>query len=95
MSDETITILIITAALLIFFGLAFFVLRGKIKNAKVKAGGISAEIGAHDPDRLVVKNVEQTAEKGSSTVNIRAANATIDGIKQTAKKDNVLNIGNP
>lgn len=95
MSDKAITILIIAVALLIFFGLAFFMLRGKIKNAKVKAGGVSAEIGTHETDRLVVKSVEQIAEKGGNIATIRSTNAMVDGIKQTAQKDNVLDIGNP
>lgn len=94
MSDTNTNALIITAALLVFFGLAFFLLRGKIKNAKLKAGGVSAEIGTHEPDRLVVKSIEQIAEKGGNAVTLRSTNTTVDGLKQTAQKDNVLNIGN-
>lgn len=95
MNETTTTTLIVAVALLIAVGLAIFFLRGKIKNAEVKVGGVSAKVGTHEPDRLIVKGVEQTAEKGGNQATIRSANATVDGLKQTAQKDNVLDIGNP
>jgi hypothetical protein len=52
-------------------------------------------LDALEPARLVVKGVDQTSEKGSNAVTIRSTNASVDGLKQTAKKDNVLHIGNP
>lgn len=93
MSETTTTILIIAIALVV--GLLIFFLRSKIKNTKVKAGGVSFEVGTHEPDRLVVKGIEQTAEKGSNQAIIHTTSATVDGLKQTAQKDNLLDIGNP
>lgn len=93
MSDTTT--LIIAAALLIAVGLVVYIMRGQIKNGEVRVGGVTAKVGTHEPDRLVVKGVEQTSEKGSNTTAIRSANVTVDGLKQTAQKDNVLDIGNP
>jgi hypothetical protein len=55
----------------------------------------TSEVFKDEPARLVVKGVDQTSEKGSNAVTIRSTNASVDGLKQTAKKDNVLHIGNP
>ena len=100
MSETTTMALIIAATIL----LVIFILRDKIKIFKVKGGGMSAEVGTHstspkvgthEPDRLVVKGVEQNAAEGSNNAAIHSNNATVDGFKQTAKKGNDLVIGNP
>lgn len=95
MSETTITALIAAVALLIAVAIVVFFLRGKIKNAEVKAGGITAKLATHEPDKTIVKNVDQTAKQGSNHARIHTNTATVEGIKQTAQKDNVLDIGNP
>lgn len=95
MSETTTKALIIAVALLIAIGLVIYFLRGKIKNAEVKGYGVTAKVGTHEPDRLVIKGIEQNAAEGSNKASIHSDNATVDGIKQTAKKDNDLVIGNP
>lgn len=95
MSDTTATTLILGAIFTVVACVAIYVLRGKIKNAEVRAGKISAKVGTHEPDRATVKDVEQNSEQGSNTLNIRTTNVKIDGLKQSSQKDNTLEIGNP
>jgi len=94
MTETNITTLIIAIVLLIAIGLVLFLLRGKVKKAEVRAGVISAKIGTHEPDEMVVKNVEQAAMEGGNSATIRSGNAKVDGFKQVGKHDNVLDIGN-
>jgi hypothetical protein len=94
MSDTNITTLIIALGLLIAAVMAFYFLRGKIKSAEVKAGGVSAKVGTHEPNRTNVKNVEQSTTEGSNNTTINSDNASVDGFKQTAKYNNDLTIGN-
>lgn len=93
MSDNNIMTLIIAVALLLAVGLVVFFLRGRIKNAKVQAGGISASVGTHEPDGAVAKNIEQISQQGGNRADLHGVNVTVDGLKQTARKDNTLNIG--
>jgi hypothetical protein len=93
MDNKTEAILIVAVVGVLV--LVTFILRSKnIRNIKAKFMGALFEGGTHEPDRLVVKDVEQTSEKGSNVATISSTNATVDGLKQTAQKDNVLDIGN-
>lgn len=91
--SDTVTIILILAVLI---GVAWlvYVLRHKLKNADVSACGVTAKIGTHEPDKLAVKNIVQLSEQADNRVDIHSNNATVDGVKQTAKKGNVLNIRN-
>lgn len=94
MSETNTLTLIIAFILLIAIGLVLYFLRGNIKNAEVKAGRVSARVGTHEPNRTNVKNVEQNTTEGSNKAVINTDNAMIEGVKQTAKNNNELTVGN-
>ena len=92
--DSTEKVITISVCLLIAFAFAIYFLKGKFKKAEVRAGSISANISSHDPQRLSVDGAEQESSDGKNEMTMKTTDADIKNIKQKAKKDNILNIGN-
>lgn len=95
MGEHEMTELIMAVVVLLaIFGVLYF-LRGKLKKGEFKGFGVSGTVTTQDPDNVTVKNTEQESKDGSNKATIHSDRVTVDGLKQTAKKDNTLEIGKP